>query len=541
MENRYDVITIGAGANGLTAAAMLAKAGRKVLVLERRKIVGGLCAGEEFARGYRTPGVFNSTAGMRRSVSDKLELEKHGLRFCAEAPSVLVAQRKDKGPGVLIHRDPAKMAKELGDEDRKSYAEYRAFLNRIKPIVKGVFDESPPDLEKKNPAELLRLGKLALALRMLGKKDMMEVLRIGPMCVADWLNEYFRSDLLKAGLCWPALEASFTGPWSPGTNANLILRECMEELPVAGGAQALAKALEAAAKAQGVEIRTGAEVQRILVKGGRASGVKLEDGQEISADTIASSCDPRTTFLNLIEGKHIPFQVEQRISNFRARGTSAKLHLALKTPLRFACRPDHKVEYAFTGQDVNQIEKSFDAVKYSRFSDWPILDIYVPSESAPSLAPSGGSVVSISVHYVPYKLSGGWSDQRKDDLGARVMEVLEDLAPGVSDTVVGGEVLSPHDIEQRYNTSEGHLYHGEHALDQLLVRPIPECARYHTPIEGLFLCGSGSHPGGGVTCAPGSLAATAIVAKQGKKPAVARQPAKSVEPEARLEKAKTLA
>lgn len=513
MTNSYDVIIIGAGHNGLVAAARLAKEGRRVLVLERRAEPGGLAAGEEFHHGYRTLGVLTDTTSLRRAVIDGLGLERRGLRL-REAPAVLIPQ--EKGPGLLLHRDPAKAGPELSrrsSKDAAAYAETRAFLARIAPAVGSLLESRPAMLAGDLGGDWGRLLKTGLALRLLGEKTLLELLRVGPMCVADWLNERFEDDLLKAGLAGLAVRGTWMGPWSAGTVATLLLKECFADKEVVGGPAALAKALVEAARGLGVEIRLSAPVAQVRVVAGKAVGVALEDGSEIGAAVVASSTDPRRTLLGLLAPADLPDSLEREIRAFKARGVAAKVNLALSGPLEFASRPGEPIEAARTGERIDDVERAYDAVKYRRFSEAPVLDIRVPTVSEEGLAPRGHHVAEILVHYAPYDLAGGWTDEARRRLGETVLGRLERYAPQVRKRLVGMQVLTPADLESRYGLSGGHLYHGEHALDQLyFMRPTPSCARYATPIEGLYLCGSGSHPGGGITGAPGWLAAKEILA-----------------------------
>jgi len=511
--SRYDAIVIGAGHNGLTTAALMAKRGRKVLVIERREVAGGIASGDAFHLGYRSAGLLHDTTGVRRSVVESLGLERHGLKLAAHRPDVLALA--DDGSGFVLHGDAARAAAAIGAfsaRDGECYLGYRALLDRLRQALQPVVDAGPfdpIDLRANSLAELARAG---LAVRRLGKKDMLELLRLPPMCVADWLNEWFESDTLKAALALPAIAGTFTGPWSPGSNANLLLGEITAGPGVAGEGVGLAEALEAAARAHGVEFRTGCTVRSIALDANRACGVVLEGGERIEAKIVASACDPKHTLLELLPRGALSVRLEERIRNLRARGTTAQVLLALRSPLSFAARPDDLIEFARTGGSLDQLERAFDAVKYRRFSARPALEIHVPTVSRPDLAPSGGSVVSMLVHFAPYDLEGGWTAAAREQLGDTVLGILERLAPGVTATVVRREVLAPVDLETRYGLSGGHVHHGEHSIDQLLVRPAPECLRYATPIAGLYLCGSGSYPGGGLTCAPGALAAETILA-----------------------------
>ncbi|MCH8316912.1 MAG: NAD(P)/FAD-dependent oxidoreductase [Bacteroidetes bacterium] len=523
--NQYDVIIIGGGHNGLTTAALLAKKGKKVILLERRNILGGLAAGEEFHPGYRTTGLLHDTSGVRQSVIKALQLEKYGLKTSSERAAFVLLSKEGQGVSISSNtKETAESIERFSKKDAAAYIEYRDFIDRISGFF-GNLLQMPPDIEDLGPKQLWVLAKKGLALRLLGKKTMLELLRAAPMCVADFLNERFETDFLKAGIAAPAIYGSFTGPWSAGNTLNLLLWECTAKNNITGGPQALILALENAAKDAGVEMRTDACVQKILLnQEGRVEGVEIsgssssnKEKEVINAPVVAASCTPKETFLNLLASNEIEYRLENSIAHIRSRGTTAKVNLALNKPLELRIENsvpgtrDRIVEFAHTGNSLDEMEKAFDCVKYRTFSDELILDIHLPTVSNPQLAPEGHCVVSILAHFVPLNLDGGWTDEQRKKLGDKVVKCLEQYAPNVSESIAGREILSPVDLEERYGLTEGHIYHGEHAADQFITRPVPSCARYATPIPGLYLCGSGSHPGGGITCAPGALAAKAIL------------------------------
>jgi phytoene dehydrogenase-like protein len=289
----------------------------------------------------------------------------------------------------------------------------------------------------------------------------------------------------------------------------LLLWECASRNNIVGGPQALINALAKAAQEAGVEIRTSTEVEKILLdEEGIVKGVRIKGGEEISVAKVAASCTPKETFLNLFDTFELEYELDHWIEKVRSRGTTAKVNIAINKKVELN---GQVVEYARTGNSFDEMEKAFDPVKYGEVTSNPFLDIHIPTLSNPSLAPEGHSVVSVLVHQVPYHLKAGWDTESKKKLGDDVLRVLETYAPGISNAVVKMEVLTPVDLEERYALAEGHIYHGEHFVDQLITRPIPSCSRYATPVSGLYLCGSGSHPGGGITCAPGSMAAAAIL------------------------------
>jgi len=506
---RYDAIVIGAGTNGLTAAAYLAKNGRRVLVVERRPVVGGLAAADEFHPGYRSAGLLHDTSRLRPWIVEGLSLPSHGLRLRETRPGVLFAAG---GESLWLPGSTEDAVREIAGRapaDAERYAEYRATLDRIgRPIVEFV-DSPPLDLlrpETMNPFVLLRR---ALSLRRIGRSDLMELLRLPPMCVADWLDEWFDDDLLKAGLALQAVSGSYLGPRSPGSNANLLLQETTCGADVLGGGPALVDALERAARGSGVEIRTGTPVHGILIDGGGASGVRLDDDEEIHGKLVAASCDPGRSLLALLPRAAVTARLERNLRRFRCRGTTAQLLLAIDGIPEFAAGNGSKFEFVRVAGDMTEIERAFDAVKYGRCSEQPVLEIHVPGSDG--FAPEGHAVVSVLAHFAPRALREGWNEESATRLGDRILGRVEEVAPGISARIVAREIRSPADLEEIYGLPGGQLHHGEQSLDQLLVRPSPECSRYATPIPGLFLCGSGSHPGGGLTCGPGGLAAQAML------------------------------
>lgn len=509
---KYDAVIIGAGPNGLTAATLLAQSGHKVVVLERRSVAGGLASGTEFHPGYHSPGLLHDTSGMLPEAVERLSLWKYGLRRTSNAPIVFAATRE--GRGLLLDPDSDDIVRELnanGASDAESYARFRAFVSRIKPLARRFFTNLPPDVMTSDRMDWLAVISRGLAFRRLGKTDMMEVLRLGPMCVADWLDEQFGSTLLKATMAAPALRGYWGGPHSPGTNGALLRYEVLAGGAVVGGPQAVVGALLKASEAAGVEVITSKSVSGISVNGGAVSSVICKDGDQFRSKLVVSSCDPKTTFLGLVGDTILAPSFMQDIRSYRMRGITAVVNLALKRPLQFRCRPDHIVEFARTGQSLVELEQVFDAVKYGRFVDEPALEIYVPSLANASSAPEGHASVAILARGIPYDHNGGWGEDAREKLGDAIVNTLSSYADNLDSSIVAREVLTPVDIKDRYSVTGGHVYHGEHGLDQLLVRPALQCARYSTPITGLYLCGSGSHPGGGLTCAPGFIAARTIM------------------------------
>ncbi|HEY4595733.1 MAG TPA: NAD(P)/FAD-dependent oxidoreductase [Thermoanaerobaculia bacterium] len=509
----FDAIVIGAGPNGLAAAARLAGAGRKVVVLERAAAPGGLSAKHELHPGYTVPGVLHDEGLVPRAIAERLHLAKHGLAF-RKAPSTYVAEAN--GPGILLAGDEsgADAIGKRSQRDAQSYRQLRAFLGRITPLIRAVLADTPPSLSPGSAGDFWQIARRGLSVLRLSRKDLLELARTAPMCVADFLNERFETPLLVEALAAPAVASTWSGPWSAGTTTNFLLRECAGGEALAGGPPALVAALLAAGRAAGVEVRTGAEVRRIRLDRGKVAGVTLASGETVDAPVVLSSADPKRTMLDLLAPGSLPLKIEEELHRVRSRGSAAKVHLALSGPLELN-RSDGRLDEAIRigGGHVDELERAYDAIKYRRFSERPHLEIRVPSVADPGLAPAGHHVVSILASFAPSNLEGGWTAEARERLGDAVIAVLERYAPDVRQRIVAREILTPADLETRFALTGGQLHHGELALDQLLVmRPSPSAARYRTAIPGLFLGGSGSHPGGGVRPTAGVLAAEAVLA-----------------------------
>jgi phytoene dehydrogenase-like protein len=508
-----DVVVIGAGPNGLAAALRLARAGRKVVVLERAAAPGGLSAKHEFRPGYSAPGILHDEALMPRKIAEKLGLAAHGLAF-RPAPAIYIAERN--GPGFLLPGDPAGAAEAIGrrsQHDAAGYCGLRAWIDRVAPLVGAVLSEAPPTLTPGSAGDFWDLARRGLKVLRVSRKDLLELARVAPMCAADFFNELFETPLLVEAFSGPAVASSWSGPWSAGTVTNYLLRECAGGEALAGGPPALVAALLAAGKAAGVELLTGAEVKRIRLEKGAVAGVTLSAGETIDAKVVLSSVDPKRTMLSLLAPGTLPLKIEEEFRRVRSRGTAAKIHLALSGPLELKGaegRQDEAIRIG--GGHVDDLERAFDAIKYRGFSERPHLEIRVPTVADPSLAPAGHHVVSILASFAPYDLEGGWTEAARERFGEAVLAVLETHAPDIRQKIAAQEILTPVDLESRFALTGGQLHHVEIALDQLLVmRPSPSAARYRTTVPGLYLGGSGSHPGGGVRPTAGLLAAEAVL------------------------------
>lgn len=517
--NVIDVIIIGAGHNGLVTAFYLATAGLRPLVLESRETAGGCVANETFAPGYQAP-LSNCIGPLRASIVRDMALGRT-VTFIRPDPR-LVALGPD-GHALVFATDPARTAEAIrpfSEKDAAAYPEFCATLRRLGGFLGDLLEMTPPDIDSPAAGELWELLKTGKRFRSLGKKDSFRLLRWGPMAAADLVAELFETDLLQAAVASRGVFGTAQGPWSAGSGAVLLLNAAIDPAPggssvsVKGGPGALARAMADAARGAGVQIRTGVRVARVIVEEDRASGVILEDGTEIRARAVISNADPRRTFLDLVDPVNLDPGFLTKVRNFRMRGTVAKVHLALSGLPTFAgvANPADLHGRVVIAPGIDYLERAFDPSKYGEIPQQPFLDITMPTLGDPSMAPAGKHVLSAHVQFVPYKLATGtpWDEQRSE-LAAVVLRTLEQYAPGISGMVEATQVLTPVDLERTYGLTGGQIYHGEPSLDQLFtMRPILGWARYRTPIEGLFLCGSGTHPGGGITGASGQNAAREI-------------------------------
>jgi phytoene dehydrogenase-like protein len=518
------IIIIGAGHNGLVTAFYLAKAGLKPLVLERREVVGGACVTEEICPGFRCSTLANSTGPLSPQIIKDLQLERNAVEFIK--PLVRVMALNPKGESLSIYEDEKRTAeslKRVSEKDAQSYPDFVSTFARIGRALSPLLRMTPPDIDKPSKGELWDLGKLGLAIRGLGKKDEYRLLRYGPMAVADLAAEWFETELLRATVAARGIFGAFAGPWSAGTSAPLLLQAASDGHAIAptifvkGGMGALSQALAHVATNAGAEIRTNAEVASVSVKDGKAAGVTLTSGEEIAARAVISNADPRTTFLELVDPSEFDPSFLLKVRNYRAHGTVAKVNLALSALPQFSNLANGDSVEKLSGRihlgpDIDYLERAFDAAKYGDFSPQPYMDIAIPSLTDQTLAPAGAHVMSIHAQFAPYQLKDGDWKSRREELGDTVVNVLSDYAPNLKALIVARQVITPLDLEQTYGLNGGHIHQGEMSLDQLFAfRPLIGWARNRTPIGGLYLCGAGTHPGGGVTGACGANAAREIV------------------------------
>jgi phytoene dehydrogenase-like protein len=510
-----DIIIIGGGHNGLVCAAYLAKAGKKVTVLEAAGQVGGAAATREFAPGFRAS-CAHLLYLLDQDISKDLALESNGLSI-ARSGLETIALAADGGH-ITIGSDNVDGGG-LSSEDKAAYAEYRRFMSKFAAIIGGMHNLVPPRITQER-GDLIALGKLALKVRMLGRDDMREFLRIGGINIYDILKENFDNPLLKGALSLDAVLGTFSGPRSNNSVFTALHRMSGNNAGAAGSASiaaggmgAVTDALAAAAKKAGADIRTASPVSKILMDGMTVAGVELANGEQIAASTVVSNASPKATIMNLLGARHVEAGYARKVDNIRAKGTAAKLHLALDGLPEFkGVSPAQLGERLVIAPTVEYVEQAFNHCKYGEYSARPVAEITIPSIHDASLAPDGKHVLSAIVQYAPRKLGAGWSEGKTAFMDV-VMDVLSDYAPDIRQKTVAAELLTPEDIESEFRMTGGHWHHGELSLDQfLMLRPVPKSAQYKTPVNGLFFCGAGCHPGGGVMGSAGRNAANTILA-----------------------------
>jgi phytoene dehydrogenase-like protein len=514
-------IIIGAGHNGLVCAAYLAKAGLRPLVLEARDEVGGCAVTHDLTAGVRGPALAHTTS-IGAGVARDLGLDQQGLHTTRPPMSVCVP---DSRGALVLPLDVAEAARRLAARSAPDAGRWPVFVERTRALTSAlasILGQVPPSIDTPSPAELWDLLRAGRRIRGLGRKGLYDLLRWGPMAIADLAAEWFETPALLAAICARGVFGMQAGPRSAGTAAAWLLQTAHEGHPtgaltvVAGGPGSLAAALAVAATGAGAELRRGARVARIDVDEGRVRGVVLDGGETIAADAVISNADPRQTFLGLVDPVHLQPSFRQQVLNYRARGVLAKVNLVITGLPALAGVEEADTKRALSGRVLvaaqpDDLERAFDSTKYGRMSERPWLEVTVPTLNDPTLAPDGRHVLSVYAQYAPYQLRDGAWDSARDVLGDRVLARLGEVMPGLDSRVVAREVLTPLDLERRYGLSGGHIFHGEHALDQLYaMRPLLGWAQHRTPIRGLYLCGAGTHPGGGVTGAPGAHAARVI-------------------------------
>lgn len=511
----YDVTIVGAGHNGLVTAAYLAKAGLKTIVLERRSVVGGGAVTEEIHPGFRCSTLDHSAGPLSPQVIADLGLTKHSLELFTPAARVVTID--EHGNHLCIFNDTQRTVHEIekfSSKDAKQYPEFVSSFARIGKVLAPILSLTPPSIDKPAKSDLWHLGKIGLAFRGLGKKDEYRLLRWGPMAVADLAAEWFDTELLRAVVAARGISGAFAGPWSAGTSLGLLWQAATDGGAIGptsfakGGLGAITQALANAAKSFGAEVRTQSEAKSI-----EPGKVVLTSGEVIESKVVVSNADPKTTFLSLVDPIELDPGFLLKMRNYRAPGTTAKINLALSRLPEFRGVDTDKLSGRIQiGPEIDYLERAFDASKYGDFSEAPYLDVTIPSLTDDSLTTNGKHVVSIHVQFAPYKLRNGDWTSRREEFADKVIDHLSKFASGVKESIVARQIITPIDLESEYGLSGGHIHHGEQTLDQVFAfRPLIGWARYRTPIPRLYLCGAGTHPGGGITGVPGANAAREIL------------------------------
>jgi phytoene dehydrogenase-like protein len=522
------VVVVGGGHNALIAAFYLAKGGFKPILLERRGMVGGGAVTEEFHPGFYASTLSHSLGPLREDIARDMHLERFKLEIFRPDPRVFAPAPDERG--LLFYSDAAKTGGSLSHfsaKDGAKYAEFAEMLEQFASVFNQVASMTPPGIEHPSPEDFLNLLRTALNVRSLGKRGIFDLLRWGPMAVADFVAEFFETELLRAVIAARGIFGEALGPWSAGSTAVLLLRAAADPNPVGsatfprGGLGEFTRALSEAAQKAGAEIRTQAEVAKIETKNGAVSGVVLANGDEIACEAVVSGVDPKRTFFQLLDPAQLDPVFAMRMKNFRARGTTAKVHLALGDLPTFAALSNAVAADGFRealsgrihiGYEIDYLEKAFDAWKYGEISQAPYLDVTIPTILDPSLAPEGKHVLSAYFQFAPYRLRQGSWKERRGELVNIALKTLAAYSPNFATLVEGAQVVTPEDLEATYGFTGGHIFHGELALDQMFtMRPVLDWARYQTPVRGLFLCGNGTHPGNGLTGASGANAAKEII------------------------------
>jgi len=522
MSSKYDAIIIGGGHNGLVNAAYLARAGKKVLVLERRHVVGGAAVTEEVFPGFRFSVCSYVVSLLRPEVIRDLDLPRHGLEILPLDGTFTPMPSDDYLWRVNDHSKTRREIARHSRLDAEAYEEYGKAMAEMARFVKPILSMTPPDPTRLALDGLKKLLFLGRRFQTLPYQDKYNQVQLMTMSAVDFLDQWFETDVLKATMSASGIIGTFLGVRSPGT-AYVLLHHYMGEIDGAfrswgfarGGTGAISNAIADAARAAGAEVRTQSPIARILVKSGKAMGVELENGDEILAEAVSSSVDPRQTFLKMIEPRNLPEDFLEEVRRYKFRGSSGKVNLALDALPDFKCLPGpgaHLRGAISISPSVDYMERAYDEAKYGDFSSRPYIDMVIPTLTDPSVAPPGKHILSCFVQYAPYRLREGTWDEKREAFGDTVVDTVAEYAPNLKNIIIHRQVITPLDLEREWGLSEGNIFQGELSLEQLFfLRPVPGWAEYRTPIKNLYMCGSATHPGGGIMGAPGRLAAIKIL------------------------------
>src|SRR5271169_5808095 len=519
---KYDVIVVGGGHNGLVNAAYLAKAGKKVLVLERRHVLGGAACTEEVFPGFKFSVCSYVVSLLRPEIIRDLDLPRHGLEIL---PLDGTFTPMPNGDHLWRVNDHGKTHREIARHsklDAEAYDEFGKAMQAMCRFVKPILSMVPPDPATLNPKELMKLLFIGKRFQGMTSDDKYNQVQLMTMSAIDFLDQWFETDVLKATMSASGIIGTFLGVRSPGT-AYVLLHHYMGEIDGAfrawgfarGGTGAISNAIADAAREAGVEVRTQIAVAQILVKDGKAIGVATTSGDEFYAPVISSSVDPNLAFLKMIDASHLPGEFRQEVKRYKFRGSSGKVNLALDALPNFTCMPGpgHHLRGAISiSPSVDYMERAYDDAKYGRYSRRPYIDMVIPSLTDPSVAPPSKHVMSCFVQYAPYKLAKGTWDEQREAFGDAVINAIAEHAPNIKKIITGRQILTPLDLEREFGLTQGNIFQGELSLEQLFfLRPMPGWAYYRTPIDNLYMCGSATHPGGGIMGAPGRIASQVIL------------------------------
>ena len=519
----YDAIIVGAGHNGLTTAAFLAKAGLNVICVEKNDYIGGAAVSRTLYKNWIYSNCSYVCSLLRPEIYRALELHRHGLQVTPYGGSVTFMENGDYfgsyHDAEVAYREMVRFSR----NDADAYKRYFADTMRQCRFIRDFMMSTPPDPTSFNPKELLGLMQIGRKLLEMGEDRMYETIRFWTMSVADYLDEYFETDVIKAAMSGSGIIGTALGIHSPGT-AYVLLHHYMGDVDgnvgtwgfARGGMGAVSESIASAFQANGGELRTEAGVDKILVKNGCVTGVALENGEEIGARTVVSAMDVKRTFLKCMDKSDLPESFYERVRNFKIRGSSGKVNIALDGLPTFPALPEGSSLYYSDMHFIDsmvRMERAYDDWKDGTWSKDPYIDMVIPTLSDPTMAPPGKHFMSCFVQYCPYQIEGrAWTDAERDAFGRSVIDQIANYSPDFRDLILHAEIRTPQDIESEIGITEGNIFHGELTMDQLLFnRPIPGYARYRAPVAGLYMCGSSTHPGGGVMAAPGANAAREIL------------------------------